>query len=191
MRTLPYKLILGSQSPRRQELLKLLDVPFTSLSLNADESYPQYLQAEEIAEYLAEKKSQFYTLKEDELLITADTIVWINNQILNKPQTLDEAKKMLHMLSNSTHSVFTGVCMRTKKHQIVFSDETKVYVKSLSEEEINYYVHTYKPLDKAGSYGVQEWIGAIAIFKIEGSYFNVMGLPVHLIYQHLKFFQQM
>jgi septum formation protein len=189
MLQLPYKIILGSQSPRRRELMKLLDIPFTSISLNADESFPSHLQAEEIAEFLAEKKSFLYSLKEDELLITADTIVWINNTVLNKPANADEAKKMLKMLSNNEHSVFTGVCIRTQHHTIVFSDESKVSFKKLSDKEMDYYIHQYKPFDKAGAYGVQEWIGAIGISKIEGSYFNVMGLPVHLIYQHLKFFE--
>lgn len=189
MLKLKYKIILGSQSPRRRELMKMLDIPFESVSLNVEENFLYDLQAEEIAEYLAEKKSFGYSLKENELLITADTIVWINHQVLNKPQDEEDAKRMLRMLSNNVHSVFTGVCIRTSNNKVVFSDETKVYFKSLTEEEMDYYVRHYQPFDKAGAYGVQEWIGAVAISKIEGSYFNVMGLPVHLVYQHLKLFQ--
>lgn len=185
---IPFKIILGSQSPRRKELLKMLDIPFTAISLNTNEDFPPDLIAQEIAEYLAEKKSYAYSLKSDELLITADTIVWINNTVLNKPQDINEAKQMLHLLSGNEHSVFTGVCIRTPFHTFIFSDESKVYFKKLSDNEINYYAEKYQPLDKAGAYGVQEWIGAVAIHKIEGSYFNVMGLPVHLVYQHLKLF---
>jgi septum formation protein len=186
MLNLKYQVILGSHSPRRRELLKMLDIPFTAVSLNADENFPADLQAEEIAEYLAEKKSILYTLKENELLITADTIVWIDNKVLNKPNNIQEAKSMLRHLSGKMHSVYTGVCIRTIHHTFIFSDESKVYFKQLSEEEISYYVSKCEPLDKAGAYGVQEWIGAVGIYKIEGSYFNVMGLPVHLVYQHLK-----
>ncbi len=189
MLKLKYKIILGSQSPRRRELMKMLDIPFESRSLNVDEIFPYDLQEEEIAEYLAEKKSFGYSLKENELLITVDTIVWINQQVFNKPKDVEDAKRMLRMLSNNVHSVFTGVCLRTFNNKVVFSDETKVYFKKLTEEEIDYYVRHYQPFDKAGAYGVQEWIGAVVISKIEGSYFNVMGLPVHLLYQHLKLFQ--
>lgn len=188
MLNLNYTIILGSQSPRRRELLKLLDIPFEMISLNTDESFPAHLQAHEIAEFLAEKKSYAYPLKDGELLITADTIVWVNDQVLNKPDNEQEAIRMLKILSNNVHSVYTGVCIRTDQHVIIFSDESKVYFKKLTEEEISYYVKRYHPLDKAGAYGVQEWIGAIGIHKIEGSYFNVMGLPIHLLYQHLKFF---
>lgn len=189
MLKIPYNILLGSQSPRRRELMKLLDIPFTSISLNADESFPNDLVAEEIAEYLAEKKSLMYSLKPNELLITADTIVWIDNQVLNKPSDAKEAITMLNHLSGKAHYVYTGVCIRTFLHKFVFSDATKVYFNSLSDKEIEYYVSRYKPYDKAGGYGVQEWIGAVAISKIEGSYFNVMGLPIHLVYQHLKFFE--
>lgn len=186
MINLKYNIILGSNSPRRKELLKMLNIPFTSINLNANEDFPQHLIAEEIAEYLAEKKSLLYHLKEKELLITADTIVWINNQVMNKPKDTHEAKSMLKILSANVHSVYTAVCIKTQYHAFIFSDESKVYFKKISDEEINYYVEKHQPLDKAGAYGVQEWIGATAITRIEGSYFNVMGLPVHLIYQHLK-----
>lgn len=190
MLNIPYKIILGSQSPRRRELLKMLDIPFESISLNINEDFPPDLFAQEIAEYLAEKKSMSYSLQENELLITADTIVWINNSVLNKPQNIQEARAMLQLLSDNTHFVYTGVCIRTVYHTFIFSDESKVYFRKLSEDEINYYLEKYQPFDKAGAYGVQEWIGASAITKIEGSYFNVMGLPTHLVYQHLKLFQK-
>lgn len=183
---LKYNIILGSASPRRKEILKMLDLPFIVMPLNAPEDFPPHLIAEEIAEYLAEKKATLYEPRENELLITADTIVWINNTILNKPANLNEAKQMLKLLSNNVHSVYTGVCIKTPYHTFIFSDESKVYFKELSDKEIDYYLEKYQPYDKAGSYGVQEWIGATAIYKIEGSYFNVMGLPIHLIYQHLK-----
>ncbi|MCX7728410.1 MAG: Maf family nucleotide pyrophosphatase [Bacteroidia bacterium] len=186
MLNLKYNIILGSQSPRRKELLKMLDIPFTTVHLNAHEDYPIHLIKEEIAEYLAEKKSLLYSIKNNDLLITADTIVWIDNKVLNKPQNIEEAKEMLRLLSGKVHSVYTGVCIKTSYHTFIFSDESKVYFKNLTDKEINYYTEKYLPLDKAGAYGVQEWIGAIAIHKIEGSYFNVMGLPIHLVYQHLK-----
>ncbi len=181
-----YQIILGSHSPRRKELMKLLGIPFNAISLNTDETFPPHLQAEKIAEFLAEKKSLVYSLRDNELLITADTIVWINQQVLNKPADAEEAKKMLRRLSNNVHSVFTGVCIRTKHQKLIFSDESKVYIKWLSENEINYYIEKYQPLDKAGAYGVQEWLGATSITGIKGSYFNVMGLPVHLLYQYLQ-----
>ncbi len=188
MLKLNYQIILGSGSPRRKELLNLLDIPFTVISLNADESFPSELQGREIAEFLAEKKSYTYSLKKNELLITADTTVWINDTVLNKPKDEFEVKKMLQILSNNVHFVYTAVCIRTTAHSILFSDESKVYFKKLSDDEINYYATRYKPIDKAGAYGIQEWIGAAAIYKIEGSYFNIMGLPTHLLYQHLKLF---
>lgn len=188
MLRLNYNIILGSQSPRRRALLKMLDIPFTAISLNADESFPIDMEAAEIAEFLAEKKSYLYSLKSEDLLITADTIVWINHQVLNKPQSEEEAHQMLLLLSGQTHYVYTGVSIRTMNKMVTFSDETKVTFKPLSESEIAYYIQHYHPFDKAGAYGVQEWIGAIAIQKIEGSYFNVMGLPLHLLYEHLKYF---
>ncbi len=183
------KIILGSGSPRRKELLSLLDVKFKTISLNVNEDFPKELSKEKIVKYLCEKKSLAYSLKQNEILITADTIVWVNNKVLNKPHNVTEAKSMLKALSGVMHSVYTGVCIRSINQKVIFSDCSKVYFQKLSTQEVDYYIKKYKPFDKAGSYGVQEWLGAIGIAKIQGSYFNVMGLPVHLVYQHLKKFQ--
>ena len=185
-----HKLILGSASPRRQQLLKDAGFSFKTISINADESFSPSLQSEQIPLYLAEKKASVYpdTLKEDELLITADTVVWIDNIVLNKPANDFEATQMLQLLSGKMHQVFTGVCLKSNKKQVTFFDETKVHFKSLSENEIAYYIQNYKPFDKAGSYGAQDWLGLVGIDKIEGSYFNVMGLPVHRLYKELMEF---
>lgn len=182
-----YKLILGSGSPRRQQLLKDAGFEFTVRSLNADETFPSNLKAEQIALYLCEKKTGAYPekLQENELLITADTIVWIDGIVLNKPEGEFEAKQMLQLLSGKMHQVFTGVCISAAHKKLVFADETKVWFKNLSEEEIDFYIKHYKPFDKAGSYGAQDWLGLIGVEKIEGSYFNVMGLPVHRVYEEL------
>ncbi len=188
MSVFKYKIILGSGSPRRQQLLKDAGYDFKVQSLNADESFPGNLKAEQIALYLCEKKAEAYTenLKEDELLITADTIVWINDIVLNKPSGEFEAKQMLQLLSGKMHQVFTGVCITSAGKKISFTDETKVWFKNLSEAEIDFYIKNYKPFDKAGSYGAQDWLGLIGVEKIEGSYFNVMGLPVHKVYEELR-----
>ncbi len=185
-----YKIILGSGSPRRQQLLKDAGYEFTVRSLDADESFPSTLKAEQIALYLSEKKASVYPdkLKTDELLITADTIVWVDDIVLNKPAGEFEAKQMLQLLSGKMHQVFTGVCISGAEKKISFTDETKVWFKNLSEPEIDFYIKNYKPFDKAGSYGAQDWLGLIAIEKIEGSYFNVMGLPVHRVYKELQKF---
>jgi len=163
---------------------------FSVQPINADESFPSNLQAEQIALYLCEKKAAAFPdkLNEDEILITADTIVWIDNIVLNKPVDEFEAKQMLQLLSGKMHQVFTGVCLTTNKSKISFTDETKVYFKSLTEEEILFYIRNYKPFDKAGSYGAQDWLGLIGVEKIEGSYFNVMGLPIHRVYKELQKF---
>ena len=184
------KIILGSASPRRQQLLKDAAFNFSVQPINADESFPSNLQAEQIALYLCEKKAAAFPdkLNEDEILITADTIVWIDNIVLNKPVDEFEAKQMLQLLSGKMHQVFTGVCLTTNKSKISFTDETKVYFKSLTEEEILFYIRNYKPFDKAGSYGAQDWLGLIGVEKIEGSYFNVMGLPIHRVYKELQKF---
>lgn len=182
-----YKIILGSGSPRRQQLLQDAGLNFRVEPINADESFPGNLQGEQIAKYLCEKKATAYpgALKDDELLITADTIVWINDIVLNKPADEFEAKQMLQLLSGKMHRVFTGVCLKTAKTQTSFTDETKVYFKHFSEAELDYYIKTCKPFDKAGSYGAQDWLGLVGVEKIEGSYFNVMGLPVHRVYEEL------
>ena len=182
-----YKIILGSASPRRQELLKGMGFEFTVKAINADESFPEDLQAENIPLYLAEKKSKAFAgaLNENNLLITSDTIVWHNNKVLNKPAGFAEAVRMLSQLSNSAHEVFTAVCLCSSKKTKLFYDHTKVHFKNLSLEEIEYYVTNYNVYDKAGAYGAQDWIGFVAIEKIEGSYFNVMGLPTKMLYEEL------
>jgi septum formation protein len=188
--TFKYKIILGSGSPRRQQLLKDAGFDFKVRSLNADESFPSALKAEEIALYLCEKKAHAFPdkLKSDEMLITADTIVWIKGIVLNKPEGEFEAKQMLQLLSGKMHQVFTGVCISTHDKKVSFTDETKVWFRHLSEPEIDFYIAHYKPFDKAGSYGAQDWLGLIGVEKIEGSYFNVMGLPIHRVYAELKKF---
>ncbi|MCQ2311294.1 MAG: Maf-like protein [Paludibacteraceae bacterium] len=183
------KIILGSQSPRRRELLAGLDIPFTAINIHADESYPSSLQKGDIPEYIACEKARAYScqLKEDELLITADTIVWLDGEVLGKPKNEQEACRMLHQLSGRTHQVYTGVCFMTAQGITErFSDQTDVTFKELTEEEIADYVQRYKPLDKAGAYGVQEWIGYIAVTGLKGSYFNVMGFPINRVYEVLK-----
>lgn len=187
MKNYKYQIILGSASPRRQELLKSLGFSFQCKPINADESYSDNLKAEKIPLYLAEKKANAYseTLKENELLITADTIVWCDGKALNKPADFNEGKKMLGTLSGKMHEVFTGVCLKSAHKQISFFDASKVYFKALENNEIEYYLTNFKPYDKAGGYGVQDWIGYIGIEKIEGSFYNVMGLPVKQLYEEL------
>jgi septum formation protein len=182
-----YKIILASKSPRRRELLAGLDLPFEVVIREVDEIFPDGLLMEEIPVYLAKLKAEpFYDdLDEETLVITADTIVWIDGMVLGKPNDYEHANKMLHHLSGQKHVVVTGVCLTTKKKQVTFSASTDVYFKNLKESEIDYYLKSYQPYDKAGSYGVQEWIGYIAIKRIEGSYFNVMGLPVQRLYEEL------
>ncbi len=182
-----YKLLLGSNSPRRKELLKKMDLKFKTIDLKADESYPEILPPVEIPEYLALKKSLVYEkLKKDELLITADTIVVFKGVVLGKPKNKTQAKEMLKTLSGKKHEVITGVCLRTKKDILTFSDISEVYFKKLSSKEINYYVDHYKPFDKAGAYGIQEWIGLVGIKKIKGSFYNIMGLPTVKLANYIK-----
>lgn len=183
----PYQIILGSNSPRRQELLKSLGFTFLNKPINADESFPADLQAEEICLYLAEKKADAYPedLQDDEILITADTIVWCEGKVFNKPANFVEGKKMLETLSGKMHEVFTGICLKSGNKQTTFYDVSKVYFKKLKPEEIEYYLTNYSPYDKAGGYGVQDWLGYIGIDKIEGSFYNVMGLPVKELYEEL------
>ncbi len=182
-----YQIILGSASPRRQELLKSLGFAFTTKPINADESFSYELMAEHIPLFLVEKKANAYPekLKENELLITADTIVWCNNKVLNKPADFNEGKIMLETLSGNMHEVFTAVCLKSAEKQIAFFDVSKVYFKPLKNDEIEYYLSNFSPYDKAGGYGVQDWIGYIGIEKIEGSFYNVMGLPVKKLYEQL------
>ena len=186
------KIVLASNSPRRKELLAGLDISFEVRVLdNIDESYPETLPTKEIAGYISKKKADAYrqTMADDELIITADTIVVLGQEVMGKPKDDEEARRMLRELSGKTHQVITGVCLTTKDKQSNFSVETDVTFKTLSEEEIDYYVAHYRPLDKAGAYGIQEWIGHIGVTGLNGSYFNVMGLPVQRIYEALKAFQ--
>ncbi len=187
LKTFPYQLILGSNSPRRQELLKSLGFTFSIKPINADESFPPNLKAEEIPLYLAEKKANDYSeiLKEKEILITSDTIVWCEGKVLNKPADFKEGKEILEWLSGKMHEVFTAVCLKSANKQSLFFDASKVYFKKLRDEEIEYYLNNFSPYDKAGGYGVQDWIGYIGIEKIEGSFYNVMGLPVKKLYEEL------
>ena len=186
-----YKIILASNSPRRKELLAGIDVPFEVRVIDGiDESYPDTLPTKDIAEYIAKKKATAYreTMAGDELVITADTIVVLGSQVMGKPHDANEACSMLRQLSGQTHQVITGVTLTTKERQMSFSVETDVTFKNLSDEEIDYYVTHYRPFDKAGAYGIQEWIGHIGVTGMSGSYFNVMGLPVQRIYEALKTF---
>lgn len=182
-----YNLILASKSPRRQFLIKELGLDFEILTKDVDESFPKKLKGKNIALYLSKKKAEAFRneLKPNDLLITADTIVWINNKVLNKPSDFMEAVKMLKLLSGKMHTVYTGVTLMSALKQKTFFAETKVFFKKLSEKEIDFYVTNYKPYDKAGAYGAQEWIGYVGVKKIIGSYFNVMGLPVKELYEEL------
>lgn len=184
-----YKIVLGSNSPRRRELLAGLDIDFeVQVIPGIDESYPETLKAEDIPVYLARKKAEAYlqTMPDNELLITADTIVWTFDEILGKPKDREDAIAMLRKLSGRVHEVVTGVCITTKEKNISFSAASAVCFAELDDEEIIYYVDKYHPFDKAGSYGIQEWIGYVAVEAINGSFYNVMGLPVRLLYQELK-----
>lgn len=184
-----YKLILASNSPRRKELLAGLDIEFDIFVLDGiDESYPPHLKPREVSQYIAHKKAEAYqrVIAPDTLLITADTVVVVENQILGKPHNEAEAKEMLRAISGKTHMVVTGVCLTTVTKQSSFSVETEVTFKTLTTEEIEYYVAKYKPYDKAGAYGIQEWIGYVGVTSLNGSYYNVMGLPVQRIYEELR-----
>ena len=185
-----YNIILGSASPRRKELLSDICLKFSIQTTNKEEKYLLSLKEEEIAEFLAKQKSEFLSvnLQQNDLLITADTIVSFKNELLNKPKNKEEAFKTLNKLSGNTHKVITGVCLKSKNEEIVFSVTTLVTFKALSEDEIHHYINKYNPYDKAGAYGIQDWIGKIGINKINGSYTNVVGLPISELYQHLKLF---
>lgn len=191
MEDVRWKIILASNSPRRKELLAGIDVNFEVRVLkNIDESYPSELPTKEIAEYISKKKAAAYleTMADDELVITADTIVVLGDEVMGKPHDDADARRMLRELSGRTHQVITGVTLTTHERQHSFSVETDVTFKELTDEEIDYYVSTYQPMDKAGAYGIQEWIGHIGVTALKGSYFNVMGLPVQRIYEALKTF---
>ena len=185
-------IILGSQSPRRRELLGGLDIPFTAVSIEADESYPENLQRGEIPYFISRAKADAYapSLRQDDLLITADTIVWAEGRMLGKPHSEAAAVEMLRLLSNKTRQVYTAVTFaHLSSSSLVLDtvvDQTDVTFAPLTDEEITRYVSRYRPFDKAGAYGIQEWIGYIACTAMNGSYFNVMGLPVHKVYEYLK-----
>ncbi len=183
-----YNLILASGSPRRQSFFKDLNLDFEVRLKATKENYPNTLTHFEISNYLAELKAAPFQeeLKSKDILITSDTIVWHETTALGKPKDAQTAFQYLKALSNATHEVITSVCFTTKRSQNTIYDSTKVTFKPLSDDEINYYIDTYKPFDKAGAYGIQDWIGQIGVTKIEGSYFNVMGLPVHLVYKTLN-----
>lgn len=183
-----YKVILASNSPRRKELLAGLGVDYEVRTLpDVDESYPDTLQGADIPLYIAKEKADAYRdmLQPGELMITADTIVWLDGKVLGKPKDREDALCMLRAMSGRTHEVFTGVCITTTEWQRSFATQTEVRFSKLSEEEITYYIDKFQPMDKAGAYGVQEWIGFIGVENISGSYYNIMGLPVQRLYKEL------
>ena len=185
-----YNIVLASASPRRQQLLSELGLKFEVRPSHIEEFYPDYLGMTAIPVYLAELKAETLrdTMKDNDLIITADTIVWKDNIVLNKPSTREECIEMLYELSGAHHQVITGMHLMSLSKKVSFHAVSEVYFEELSEEEIVYYVDNFNPMDKAGGYGAQEWIGYVAISRIDGSFYNVMGLPVHKLYQHLKNF---
>ncbi|MCB2410788.1 Maf family nucleotide pyrophosphatase [Hymenobacter lucidus] len=183
------RLVLASNSPRRRQLLTDLGLRYEVRLQEVDESFPDHLKRAEVAEYLAAHKAEAYRagLAPDEVVLTADTIVCLEDDVLNKPADEAEARAMLTRLQGRAHDVYTGVCLLGGNGQrTVFSDQTRVHFRSLTPAEIEFYVHTYQPLDKAGAYGAQDWIGMVAVTRLEGSYFNVMGLPVHRVWEELE-----
>jgi septum formation protein len=185
-----YNLVLASQSPRRRELLKGLDLEFTTCSVDADESFPAELKGADAVQYICKAKADAYRpqLNDNTIAITADTVVILDDKIIGKPKSYEEAFSMIRSLSGRVHEVITAVCIFSKEKCEEFYASTEVHFSEIADEEIEYYINKYKPFDKAGSYGVQEWIGYIGIEKIVGSYFNVMGLPVKRLYDELKTF---
>ena len=180
-------IILASGSPRRQQFFKEMDLHYTIRLKEIEEIYPEHLQAEEITNFLAELKASAFEneLKENDVLVTSDTIVWLNGKALGKPKDYDDAFQMLQQLANQTHEVITSVCLKSIDKTEIFHCVTKVTFANLSDEAIKYYLDNYKPFDKAGSYGIQDWIGLVGISKIEGSYTNVVGLPTEMLFQKL------
>lgn len=186
-----YHIILASNSPRRKELIRGLGLPFEVRTLqDIDESYPADLRGEDIPLYISRKKAEAYRkgMAEDELIITADTIVYVDDEVLGKPKDKADAIRMFHRMSGREHQVITGVCIVTREKTVQFASTTNVTFAQLTEEEINYYIDQYRPFDKAGAYGIQEWIGYVGITGIQGSFFNVVGLPVQRLYTALKQF---
>ncbi|WP_124981516.1 Maf family nucleotide pyrophosphatase [Nonlabens xiamenensis] len=184
------EIILASQSPRRQELLKGLDLTFRIETRPVEELYSHKLTGHEITDYLAKLKADaFHDLRENQLLITSDTIVWMDGRALEKPTSAEHAAEMLSTMSGAQHQVFTSVCFTSTKHQETIHDMTRVYFGDLSSDEIQYYIQQYKPFDKAGAYGVQDWLGYTSVERLEGCYYNVMGLPLPKVYHYLKNYQ--
>lgn len=184
------KILLASNSPRRKELLQSLGYEFDVVKVDCEEIYPKNLSVEKIAEYLSELKSNaFRKLNKDEVLITADTIVALENEVLGKPKNIEEGKEMLRKLSGKTHQVYTGITLRNSEKMISATDVSSVETDHLTEAEIDYYLENFKPFDKAGSYGIQEWFGMAKVKNISGSFYSIMGLPTHLIYALLKDFE--
>lgn len=186
-----YEILLASNSPRRRELLAGLDIDYRVTAFpEVDESYPDTLSGEEIPLYISQEKAAAYRrfMKDNTLLITADTIVWLDGKVYGKPHDIADAKAMLQALSGKTHTVITGVTLTSLQKQISFAVSTEVTFAALDDDEIDYYVEKYRPLDKAGAYGVQEWIGYIGVTGLKGSYYNVMGLPIQRLYTELKKF---
>lgn len=183
-----HTLILASGSPRRQQFFKDLDLDFEIRLKDIEEIYPPELKAVEITDFLAQLKADAFEgeLKENEILVTSDTIVWHQNKALGKPKSAEDAFAMIKSMSNTTHEVFTSVCFKTNTSSTLINDVTKVTFKDLSDEAILYYIENYKPYDKAGAYGIQEWFGFMAVTKVEGSYTNVMGLPTAKVYEYLS-----
>jgi len=185
-----FRIILGSRSPRRQELLRELGLQFEVVTKDWDESYPAYLTGPEIALCVAEEKAKSFLpeIRGNEVVITADTIVWCGNEVLPKPTDREDALRIIRKISGRTHEVITGVCLLSSAKMVSFQSSTRVTFSELTDEEIVHYISRYKPYDKAGAYGIQEWIGIAACSSIEGSYFNVVGLPVEQVYRELKKF---
>ncbi len=192
MQMIPHgkKLVLASRSPRRQELLRQMGLEFSIRNQSIEETYPEELEGSAIAEYLASQKANAlqHTLHSDEILLTSDTVVWCNGQSLEKAADAEKALEMLQKLSGRSHEVITAVCLQSTDFKEVFSDTVKVYFRELTDTDMKYYISSYRPYDKAGAYGIQEWIGMTGITAIEGSFFTVMGLPTHLIYERLPKF---
>ena len=184
----PWRLILASASPRRRQLLQGLDLPVEITQVDVDETPPEGLPVTEVAEHLARKKADAWpgVLEDDQVLVTADTTVILGDLLLNKPLDEADARRMLRLLSGKTHQVHTGVCLRTARSSISFTDIAGVRFREMSDAEIAYYVERYKPLDKAGAYGVQDWLGHTTVERIEGSFYTVMGLPLHRVYEALR-----
>ena len=181
-----YNIILASGSPRRQQFLEDLNLDFTIQLKEIEEIYPTHLKGKEITDYLAELKSNAFTdLDKNDILITSDTIVWLEGKAIGKPKDKQDAITIFKKMSGKKHQVFTSICIKTKMDIKIVNDKTDVYFKDLTDDEINYYLNNFQPYDKAGGYGIQDWIGLIGVEKIDGSYFNVMGLPVHKLYTEL------